>query len=652
MKQSYENLFKAETGKYPFSFIYKGKESSDILKDWTVTEKSEENDGFRKLYTVTVRDPVSGLAVTYKAAEYRDFPAIEWVLNFKNEGKNDTPILENIRALDINLTRTLEHEYILHHTKGSACSKADFTPRQSVLKPLHVKQLSCRDGRSSDAGGEGGDGGDGSFPFFDIAFDAGGMTVAVGWTGQWEAEFTRDKTQGLRITAGMENIHLKLLPGEEIRSPRILTFFWDGELIYAHNRFRQFILKHHSPQKNGSPVECPLAELSWFKYNYGVAVTEENQIHFIDQFVKNKIDLEYFWIDAGWYEGEGAWYLNVGNWFPKKKAFPNGLKPVADHARKNGMGFVLWFEPERVYPGTWLFNEHPEWLFMPNDEMKKNRQEALLDMGNPEARKWLTDHISTMITENGIGIYRQDFNFPSLGFWRAADAPDRQGISEIRYIEGLYAFWDELLARHPGLIIDNCASGGRRIDLEAISRSVALWRSDYVFDPEVSQAHSISLNQYIPCHATGCRATDAYTFRSQLSAGISLSWDPEKEDFNPKEAQERIKEFKQLRPLFYGDFYPLTAHSISSEAWSACQLERKDLNMGAILIFRRAQSPYTAATFKLHNLDASSSYELTDIDSSLKRKYQGEFLMKEGLEIKIDISPASMILIYKEEDNL
>ena len=60
-----------------------------------------------------------------------------------------------------------------------------------------------------------------------------------------------------------------------------------------------------------------------------------------------------------------------------------------------------------------------------------------------------------------------------LDFWRGNDPPDRQGMTEIRYIEGLYALWDEPRGRHPGLLIDDCASGGRRIDLEMISRSVA-----------------------------------------------------------------------------------------------------------------------------------------------------------------------------------
>ena len=97
----------------------------------------------------------------------------------------------------------------------------------------------------------------------------------------------------------------------------------------------------------------------------------------------------------------------------------------------------------------------------------------LFNLGNPEACRWMSRYIGDFIEQNGIDYYRQDFNIEPEGFWYANDKPGRQGICEIRYIEGLYAFWDYLLQRFPHLLIDNCASGGRRLDLETTSRSAA-----------------------------------------------------------------------------------------------------------------------------------------------------------------------------------
>ena len=103
----------------------------------------------------------------------------------------------------------------------------------------------------------------------------------------------------------------------------------------------------------------------------------------------------------------------------------------------------MWFEPERVTAGSWLWENHPEWL------LGKEGGNKLLYLGNPDARKWLTDHVDHLLTEQGIDLYRQDFNFDPLDIWRANDAPDRQGITEIRHVTGYLAYWDELRRRHP-----------------------------------------------------------------------------------------------------------------------------------------------------------------------------------------------------------
>jgi alpha-galactosidase len=127
---------------------------------------------------------------------------------------------------------------------------------------------------------------------------------------------------------------------------------------------------------------------------------------------------------------------------------------------------MVWFEPERVRPGTQIFNEHPGWLLK-----LQGNDNYLFDLGNPEARLWLTNHISDIIKNEGIDYYRQNFNMYPYPYWNEYDKTGRIGIHEIRHIEGLYAFWDSLLIRFPNLLIDNCASGGRRIDLETTSRS-------------------------------------------------------------------------------------------------------------------------------------------------------------------------------------
>ena len=92
--------------------------------------------------------------------------------------------------------------------------------------------------------------------------------------------------------------------------------------------------------------------------------------------------------------------------------------------------------------GTWLAKNHPEWIY-------GGAGGGLLKLGDPDCRKWLTDHIDKLITEQGIDLYRQDFNIDPLPYWRSDEPKDRQGITENHHVMGYFAYWDELLKRHP-----------------------------------------------------------------------------------------------------------------------------------------------------------------------------------------------------------
>ncbi len=151
---------------------------------------------------------------------------------------------------------------------------------------------------------------------------------------------------------------------------------------------------------------------------------------------------------------------------------------------------------------------------------------ACLNLGNDDALHWLIDHIDNLITEQGIDVYRQDFNFNPLDYWRENDAIDRQGITENRHVTGYLSFWDELRRRHPDLLIDSCASGGRRHDLETLRRSVPLHPTDYNYsDLPVKQAFHHVLFLWMPYFGGPARPidrVDPYSFRTAMSLSTGL----------------------------------------------------------------------------------------------------------------------------------
>src|SRR5205814_6437410 len=133
-----------------------------------------------------------------------------------------------------------------------------------------------------------------------------------------------------------------------------------------------------------------------------------------------------------------------------------------------------------------------------------------------------------------------------------------QGITEIRHIEGYLAYWDELRRRHPDMLIDSCASGGRRNDLETLRRAVPLLRSDYILEPIGQQNHTMGIASWIPYYGTGINSFDAYTYRSQMSPWNTGVYDVRRRDLDYDALRKLLAQWQQVNRFYGGDFYPLT----------------------------------------------------------------------------------------------
>ncbi len=233
-KQLVEAFVNLEAPEFvPFSFTYNGQSSKAVIAEWEREEIiGKPTDGMESK-TVTYCEPKTGLEIRAEIMSYTDFPAVEWVLYFKNTGDVDTPIIENIQALDIILPGREKQETLVRYARGSSCGPEDFEPQKGRLafgSPIH---LAPNGGRSSD----------GVLPFLNLCQDGDrqGVILAIGWSGQWAADFSQGDSGEISVRAGLELTHLKLHPNEQIRTPRILTLFWEEDRLRAHNCFRRLI---------------------------------------------------------------------------------------------------------------------------------------------------------------------------------------------------------------------------------------------------------------------------------------------------------------------------------------------------------------------------------------------------------------------------
>jgi alpha-galactosidase len=373
------------------------------------------------------------------------------------------------------------------------------------------------------------------------------------------------------------------------------------------------------------------------------------------------LGFEMFWLDAYW-TGPGGFPNSMGNYgFPIERVepgdrFPNGLKAIGDAVEREGLGLVMWFEPERVVAGTFIAEEHPEWVIAPASDGS-----GLYNLGIPAARHYMTDYLNAAIKAYKISCLRIDFNIDPLEFWTSMDAmePSRAGMTEMRYVEGLYRMWDDILQANPGLFIDNCASGGRRIDLETMSRSVPLWRSDNTCDmldkrPDTvllaalkNQVMSAGLNRYVPFSTVGQMGATPYHFRSGFNAGIAFVEDVRPSDYPRELLRQGIAEGQRIRKYYYGDFYPLVQVTASPRDWCVMQYHRPRENDGMVTAFRRDQCPDSIRDCRLREIDPAADYAVT-----IYRTYEPQStLTMEGaalqnITIEIGESPGSVLMEY------
>jgi alpha-galactosidase len=620
----------------PFSFTYGGKPSAELLPQWTVERSEREVDTNRVERVVTYTDPATGLVVRCVAVEYRDFPVVEWTVYLKNTGAADTPILEDIQGLDWTIERwgfppARGCEYQLHHFTGTPCTPQDYEPHVTELGPGAAKRVTAAGGRPTNT----------DLCYFNVEQPSSeGTIIGLGWPGQWAATFERDGGTKLHVRAGQELTHLTLHPGEEIRTPLVALLFWKGDWVRGQNLWRRWMLEHNLPRPGGKLPMPQMAACSSHQFGEMINANEANQKLFVDRYTEEGIKLDYWWMDAGWYPNVSGW-PNTGTWEVDKTRFPNGLRAITDHAHEKGIRIIVWFEPERVTPGTWLY-EHPDWLLGRDGEQK------LLNLGNPEARQWLTDHVDKVLNEQGIDLYRQDFNMDPLGYWRANDAEDRQGITEIRHCEGYLAYWDELRRRHPNMLIDSCASGGRRNDLETLRRAVPLLRSDYLLEPISQQCHTYGIAFWYPFWGTGVNSSDPYTFRSVMCPHMTGCYDVRRTDIDYAAVRKLIAQWREVAPdILLGDYYPLTSYSLAPDVWIGWQFDRPETGAGLVQVFRRTDSIYEKAQLRLRGLDPEAKYVLRDLDKGEVGEKSGRELMDEGIRVEIGERPGSVLMTYE-----
>jgi len=654
----------------PFAFRYGGEDIRPALCASPPLEEVHIGGGYEfrslvwELESLTVRCEVE-LSLA--------FPEVEWTVWLENPHSGDTKPISEFYAIDAFVApeMTLPHPGINHTTTltrftGDYYSPDGFAQFEHYMRNNMPFSFKNSGGRSTNA----------ELPYYSIGSDKQRLIAAVSWQGQWETVFDIDWKKGLYMRANQQYFDACLQKGERARSPLVaLMFFEDADYNRSMNLWRAWSWERNVPKQNGAALGPKLSFGANARFYEAKFATEENQLFFIDKYIENGLCMDYWWIDAMWYELGTEQYPNwcpVGSWEIDRKRFPNGFAPLADRLAECGGGVMAWFEPERVSPGTYLYENRREWLLstpaafealdgsvVVADEASNIDNSLLLNLADDVVVNWLTEHINGIIKENRLSVYRQDFNMNALRFWRHNDEAGREGLLENKYCQGYLKYWDGILAANPGIIIDTCSSGGRRLDLETLRRSVPVHKTDYIYhDYPIKAAFHQTFMQWMPYFGASGNCdnmpVDQYMFAANFAPWFGFDYEMRKDDldFAPMKALLALR--GDLTRCLYGDFVPLLPYSRDVREWLMWQLDSPKHGEGVIMAIAREGSVYRSALAKPQFIDPEARYEI----KTVKGLAYGEASVVTGEQLaagwlfEAETFPQAMILCYKRKEFL
>ncbi|GLL08226.1 alpha-galactosidase [Dactylosporangium matsuzakiense] len=379
-------------------------------------------------------------------------------------------------------------------------------------------------------------------------------SVALAWSGSWRMTTTRRPEGGTAVTAGFghEGVRWTLPAGAELVTPMILGRYgadgFGGTSRGWHDHVRRRILP-------AGDEDRPVLYNSWEAT--GFEVTAPEQLSLARRAAA--LGAELFVVDDGWFGRRDDEHSSLGDWWPHRKRFPDGLRGLFDGVRALGMGAGLWVEPEAVSPDSDLYRVHPDWvLHLENRRRDRKRDQLVLNFARAEVRDWALEWLDRLVADLRLDYLKWDMNrpFTQAGWPDSGRSHDCVWIEHTRHIFHTMA---ALRDRHPGLRLEACAGGGGRLDLGILHYTDQAWPSDNT-DPVDRQTTQHGVSQLYPANVMSTWVTDspnANTGRSTplryrfhvamagvLGIGADLSrWSPEELE----EAGAMVEQYKAVR---------------------------------------------------------------------------------------------------------
>lgn len=479
--------------------------------------------------------------------------------------------------------------------------------------------------------------------------------AALCYSGNYELRIDTGDTDWHQFFAGInpDNSSYTLAPKEVFRTPELALTWSDEGLSGASRNFHKWARSHK--MAHGDRLRKILLN-SWEGVYFDI-----NEAG-MDQMMSDIASMggELFVMDDGWF---GVKYPRItdncalGDWQVDPKKLPAGVPGLVECAKKHGIKFGIWIEPEMSNTVSELYEKHPDWVIKaPQREpvLGRGGTQVVLDLGNPAVQDFVFKVVDDIMTENPeIDYIKWDANMAIMNHGSQYLPKDRQSHMYIEYHRGFAKVCDRIRAKYPDVTIQACASGGGRANYgvmpwfdefwvsdntDALQRIYMQWGTSYFF-PAIAMASHISA---APNHQTF--RTIPIKFRIDVAMSGRLGMEIQPKNMTPDEIElcrNAIREYKEIRPVVQlGDIYrlvsPYDGLDMASMMYCSPEKDKAVFYWWKLETFCDQHFPRV----RMAGLDPDKLYrvhELNRIDNVPLpyegKVFSGKFLMDSGLEI-------------------
>ncbi len=620
----------------------------NMTMDMAVQGVKTAPDGKGTVTTITMKDRFYPVTVALK---YRTFPKDDiiemWTETTNNEKKNITLRQFASMSLPVRYGDVWLQNYHGAWANEARVNDEPLRPGMKVIKnrdggrnshTSHGEIMLSLDGKAQEQTGR-------------------VIGAAVEYGGNYKLRIDTDESLQHRLFAGMdeENSAYNLKPKETFVTPPVaMTYSADGMGTVSrrfHRWGRENRLAHGDKERK-------ILLNSWEGVYFNI--NEQG----MDRMMQDIASMggELFVMDDGWF---GVKYprkndsSSLGDWMVDSQKLPNGINGLLESARKHGVKFGIWIEPEMTNTISEFYEKHPDYVIKaPNRDVVKGRggTQLVLDMANPKVQDVVFHIVDTLMTKYpDIDYIKWDANAPVMSHGSQYQTADNQSHLYIGYHEGLKKTLDRIRAKYPDVTIQLCASGGGRVNWGLLPWFDEFWTSDntdalqriYIqwgtsaFFPAIAMGSHISAT---PNHTTF--RTVPIKFRSDVAMSGRLGMEIQPANMSEEDkalCRQAIEDYKKIRPVVqFGDLYRLLSPYDNKGAASLMYVnpEKDD----AVFFWWKTDPSYgqKMPRVRMAGLNPDKLYTVTElnrIDNNPLpfegKQFTGKFLMESGLEIPV-----------------